>query len=74
MIVLMKLRLNLGIQDIAFWLGICTATVSRHLLGLLYVLSFAVAYKMARNRNYGRPCLVVFRHVILRLINCFHRS
>ncbi|XP_065907590.1 uncharacterized protein [Dysidea avara] len=29
MIVLMKLRLNLGLQDIAYRLGICTSTVSR---------------------------------------------
>jgi len=39
MIVLMKLRLNLGLQDIAYRLGICTSTVGRHFHEMLDIMS-----------------------------------
>ena len=46
MIVLMKLKLNLGLQDIAYRLGICTSTVCGHFHEML-VLSFGVAHQVA---------------------------
>ena len=39
MIVLVKLRLNLGLQDIAYRLGICTSTVSRRFHEMLDIMS-----------------------------------
>ena len=39
MIVFMKLRLNLGLQDIVYLLGICTSTVCRHFHEMLDIMS-----------------------------------
>ena len=51
LIVLLKLRLNLGLQDLAYRLNVSLATVSRSFHATLYGCydgTFAVAYKMAR--------------------------
>ena len=65
-IVLTKLQLNLGFQDLAFRLGVSIATISRRFHEALDIMATQLEWLINGliEKNYGKLCQIVFEHVM----------